>query len=127
MPGLSSGLSPKLVVVQSDTSATGVVPGVKFDSIHTLTDSFYITQGALSTNTSTTHQRFAIFNGQSTGNGTTATSGLNSAARVAMTQQTRGTNYEFGANDWFVVRYSEAGTVAVGPWCVQGFCIQGTV
>ena len=122
-----SGLTPKLVRIASDTSATGVVPGVKFPTVHTMTDSFYITQGALTTNTSTTHLRFRIFNGKTTGNQTTATAGLNSAVRVAMTQQTLGTNYTFSANHWIVVRYSEAGTVAVGPWAVVAYCVDGNV
>jgi hypothetical protein len=126
MPGISSGLDPKILALHSDLSATTVVPVCKFPSIHTMLDAFWIFQTAMTTNTSTTHARVRVIDGATTGSGT-ANAGLRSGTWVAYTGATIGTNYTFAANDWALCRYSEAGTVALGTWAQVIHCVNGNV
>jgi len=126
MPGISSGLTPKIMMLHSDLSATTTIPVCKFNAIHTVTDWYWIVQTALSTNSSTTHARMRVFDGATTGSGT-ATAVTRSGTWTAFTGATVGTNYSFAANDWCLNRYCEAGTVAVGTWAFEALAVQGNV
>lgn len=132
MPGLSTGLSPKIINVNTDLSADTYIPVCKFDTTHAVTNSFYIPQSALTGNT-TDFATMTLINGKTTGN---QTNGLGTAGRqvggksvswVAYTAKTNGTDVEFSANQWLVWRTSEDGTVALGTLTGCWWAVQGTV
>ena len=128
MAGQFSGLTPALISFATQITAAGatVSPVVKFPTIHTIVDTFWCVQTAISTNDSTTHMRVRVLDGGTTGSGTT--SAVNrSGTWTAYTGVTIGTNYEFAANDWALSRYSEAGTVAAGAWAQVMHVVNGSM
>jgi hypothetical protein len=132
MPGISTGLSPKIVTVNSDLSADTNIIVCKFPTLHTVTDAFYMFQTAL-TGTSTDFVTMRMINGKTTGNQTTNLAvagyavGGKSVSWSAYTAKTTGTNYTFSANHWLVTRYSEDGTAALGNWAATYWAVEGTV
>ena len=126
MPGLSTGLAPNVFSVSRNQTATDTAGICKFPIQYTLTDSFGIFSTALTTNNSTTHARFRLYDGATTGTGT-ATVITISNTWVADSQRSNGTNYTFAANDWAQLRYSETGTVALGEWSFVVWAVGGTV
>ena len=130
MPGLSSGLAPVIVNVNTDLSADTLIPVCKFPIVHTITDHFYIPQSAITGNT-TDFATMTMVNGKTTGNQTTGyavaaqQTGGKSVSWSAYTAKTNASNYTFSANHWLVWRTSEDGTVAFGTltacyWAVAG-------
>ena len=132
MPGISSGLDPKLIYIGSLATADAYLPGVKFPSVHTVVDAFYIITGSLTANT-TDFLTYRMINGKTTGNQTTNLAvaayaeGGASSAWTTMTARNNATNYTFSANHWIVTRYSEDGTVAVGEWVACYHAVNGNV
>ncbi|MCC6191377.1 MAG: hypothetical protein IT318_20330 [Anaerolineales bacterium] len=134
MPGMSTGLAPIIVGVNTDLSADTNIPVCKFPTVSTRTDHFVIAQSALTGN-STDFATMRNLNGKTTGNQTTnlAVAGASgviggaSVSWVAYTAKTNGTNYTFSANHWSVFRTSEDGTVALGTITYCAHVVQGNV
>jgi hypothetical protein len=128
-----SGISPRIVGVNSDLSAdTAGIPVCKFPTAHTVTDAFYIVLSALTGNT-TDFLTYRMLNGKTTGNQTTNIASASfdvggaSVSWSALTAKTVTTNYTFSANHWLVTRYSEDGTVAIGTWTACYWAVEGNV
>lgn len=132
MPGISSGLSPKIISLNTDLSADTNIPVCKFPTVHTVTDTFAISQSALTGNT-TDFATIKMLDGKTTGNrtlniaSTTYRIGGASVSWVAYTAKTNGTNYTFSANHWLVSRNSEDGTVALGTFTTCYWAVEGNV
>lgn len=132
MPGLSTGLSPKIINCNNDAVADLNVPVCKFPTAHTVIDAFYIKSNALAAST-TIFVTFRMLDGATTGNGTTNIAvagyavGGKSVAWSTYVAKTTGTNYSFAANDWLVMRYSEDGTVTDSTMCGVYHAVEGTV
>ena len=125
-----SGLTEKVLSVNTDVTADSYIPVCKFPRVHTVTDAFYIKANALAAST-TIYITMTMINGKTTGNQTTnlGTAGYQvggkSVAWTAYTGKTTGTNYTNSANHWMVMRYSEDGTVTDSTltgcyWAVEG-------
>lgn len=128
MPGLSTGLAPVMVTAGAAFAVDGATENIgiaKMPILHTMTDWFIHPADAMSTNSSTTHMRFRVYDGATTGTGT-ASAGNISATWTADTARSNGTNYTFAANDWLVLRYCETGTVNV-QWGFCGWLVGGNV
>lgn len=130
MPGLSSGLSPHVVVhgpIDDPSLQDRTFSEIcKWPLAYTLVDMFVISELALTTENSTTHMRTVFQDGGTTGDGTTAIGVINGPT-VAYTGRTRGTNYAHVANEWTRVSFSEAGTVNVGLTTAVVWGVAGTV
>lgn len=132
MPGISTGLAPIIVGVNSDLSADTYIPVCKFPIVNTVTDYFVIPQSAITGNT-TDFATMRMIDGKTTGNQTTnlAVAAYKMAGAsvswAAYTAKTVGTNYTFSANRWLVHRYSEDGTVAWGTWTACYWSVGGNV
>ena len=132
MPGLSTGLSPKIQNVNTDLSADTRIPVCKFDTTHVVTDAFYIPQSAITGNT-TDFATMTKMNGKTTGNQTLGIAtaayqvGGKSVSWAAYTAKAHTTDHTYTANQWLVWRTSEDGTVALGTLSACFWAVQGTV
>lgn len=132
MPGISSGLSPKIISVNTDATADLNVPVCKFPTVHTVVDAFYIKSNNLAAS-STIFITMRMLNGKTTGNQTTNLAvagyavGGKSVAWTTYTAKTTGTNYTFSANHWLVMRYSEDGTVTDSTMTGCWHAVEGNV
>ena len=133
MPGLSTGLSPKIIRANIENlSVDQYLPICKFDTTHVVTDAFYIPESAITGNTTDWVTMTAI-NGKTTGNQTTnlATAanqvGGKSVSWSAYTAKTNGTNITYSANHWLVWRSSEDGTIDLNIVGACFWAVQGTV
>lgn len=128
--GTLSGITPRILSVNTDLSADTYIPVCKFPIVSTVTDAFYIPQNAITGNT-TDFATMRMINGKTTGNQTTNLAvnsyraGAASVSWSAYTAKAVTTNYTYSANHWLVWRTSEDGTVAFGTltacyWAVEG-------